>query len=114
MSHSYLAIGPSGSVEAEPSKPTVCPGRTARPGTACSQVTLTEACGEWASPPRRTIALRSVSLGVWLSPAASRRPCGVRASAKIRSTPPVPTCRLAALAAVVLAGLSVVSALPSS
>ena len=114
MSHSYLAIGPSGSVEADASKPTVWPGRTARPGTACSHVTATAACGEWASPPRRTIAERSCSLGVWLSPAAIRRPCGVTASAEMRSMPPVPTCRFAALAAVALAGLSVVSGLPSA
>ena len=41
MSHSYLAIGPSGSVEPDASKPTVWPGRTARPGTACSQLSFT-------------------------------------------------------------------------
>ena len=94
-----LAIEPSGSVEAEASKPTVCPGRTARPGTACSHVTATAACGAWASPPRRTIALRFCSLGVWLVPAAIRRPCGVTASAAMRSRPPA-DLRLAALAAV--------------
>ncbi len=115
MSHSYFAIGaPSGSLDADASKPTVCPGRTARPGTACSHVTATAACGACAAPPRRTIALRFCSLGVWLEPAASRRPWGVTASAAIRSGPPVPTTRLAALAAVALPGLSVVSGLPSS
>ena len=100
MSHSYLAIGPSGSVEPDASKPTVWPGRTARPGAACSQLSFTSPFGAWASPPRRTIALRFCSDGVWLEPAASRRPCGVTASAAIRSGPPVPTTRLAAPVAV--------------